>query len=56
MGKQETRDRVILKCNGQISLGDRYEGEIAFSEGTLFVGRNTSPIEGRIQDERIAIK
>jgi hypothetical protein len=37
-GKLFTRDRVLLKTLGSISLGDRYAGEISYRDGVLVIG------------------
>ena len=37
-----TRDRTILKCLGWITLGDRYDGEIAYKDGFLKIGIDRS--------------
>ncbi|MBI5058032.1 MAG: hypothetical protein HZB61_15590 [Nitrospirae bacterium] len=34
----ERRDRILIKGIGQVSLGDRYDGEISFKDGILIVG------------------
>lgn len=33
-----TRERVLLKTLGSMSLGDRYSGEISYRDGTLIIG------------------
>ena len=37
-----TRDRTILKCLGWITLGDRYDGEVAYKDGFLNIGTDRS--------------
>jgi hypothetical protein len=34
----EARDQILLKCVGQMSLGDRYDGDLRFENGRLFIG------------------
>jgi hypothetical protein len=36
------RDRVLLKCIGHLSLGDRYDGEVQFKNGQLLVGKRVN--------------
>lgn len=36
--KPEVRDRILLKCVGKLSLGDRYDGDLRFDNGRLFIG------------------
>lgn len=38
-----SRPRTVLRCLGWITLGDRYEGEVAYGNGILSIG----PDEGR---------
>ena len=37
-GSPLTRERVLLKTLGSISLGDRYQGELNYQDGMLVVG------------------
>ena len=32
------RDRILLKCVGQLTLGDRYDGDVTFIDGKLSIG------------------
>lgn len=41
-GKLFTRDRVLLKTLGSITLGDRYTGEISYRGGVLVIGPDES--------------
>ena len=40
-----SRPRTILRCLGWITLGDRYKGQVAYSDGFLSIG----PDEGRFR-------
>jgi hypothetical protein len=51
-GKLFTRDRVLLKTLGSITLGDRYAGEINYRDGVLVIG----PDEGWFRRGDEAIK
>ena len=44
-GQPVARDRILIKILGQVSLGDRYCGEILYKDGLLIVG----PDEGLFQ-------
>jgi hypothetical protein len=41
-----TRERILLKILGSIGLGDRYYGEVSFSEGVLKIGAVTGTHNG----------
>lgn len=50
-------DRLVLKTLGSIPLGDRYEGDIIYSDGVLRLGIDTSHMAygGRVVEEAIPI-
>lgn len=44
MSRIETRERIILKTLGSISLGDHYSGNLLFTNGILYISKNKNPI------------
>lgn len=56
--KLETRERMLLKTIGSVSLGDRYSGELTFSGNTLTIGKDESPMKHgrRFEDVSITVE
>ena len=52
-----TRERIILKTLGSISLGDRYEGTIEYEDGLLAIGPDEALFKrGKLASKQIPIR